>query len=110
MWFANLRDADVQETARSAKFLLGSKAQRLSYRAPWVPSPNLCPMLCHPKGTRQEMCVRAHLCGVHVGPQPLRGPFHFTLPGPSSVLSWSLKQEQENVDCPYKPGLLLLGK
>lgn len=110
MRFANLRDTDVQETARSATFLLSSKAQRLSCRAPWVPSPTLRPTLCHAKGTRQEMCVRVHLRGVRVRPRSLRGPFHFTLPGPSSVLSWSLKQEQENMDCPYKPGLLLLGK
>lgn len=50
MWFANLRDTDVQETARSAKFLLSSKAQRLSCRAPWVPSPTLRPTLCHANG------------------------------------------------------------
>lgn len=65
VWFANLRDTDVQETLRSAKFLLSRRAQRLSDWAPWRTSPTFCPVLCPPEGMRQGTCMRVHMRSVH---------------------------------------------
>lgn len=68
VWFANLRDTDVQETHRFAKFALSRRAQLLSYWAPRRTSSTFYPVLCPLTGTRRK-CA----CACVQGPGSLRG-------------------------------------
>lgn len=57
VWFVNLRDTDVQETHRFAKFALSRSTQLLSCWAPRRTSPTFYPVLCLTGTGRKCTCA-----------------------------------------------------